>query len=159
MDNYEVETILKIGGTDKEDCRMIFKINEIIFYEMQFHWFGVKDANRDFGKLPELIRRMNNVILYGDSSYRMSIDNTQINISGNIIKFWISNTHYSTLHLKVNKSLMTAFKHLYNWFYKYIKIAESSPAPTMLVEEDLGYKVVTLNKPEIPKKLQLPYDI
>ena len=163
MENYTVEVEIKKGGTEKEDCILKFNINDILFYEMQFHWMSAKDAIRDFGKLHELIRWMDIVIVTGDSNYRMTIDNTQINISGSTIKFWTINTHYSVLHLKVNGSLMTAFKHLYNWFYKYIKIYEESASPTMLIEDNTSfssrYKVVTYSKDKIPEKMHLPYSI
>jgi len=163
MENYNVEVEIKKGGTETEDCKLKFTTNGTLFYEMQFHWMGTKDAIKDFNKLPELIRRMNIVIVTGDSTYRMSIDKTQINISGNIIKFWVVNTHYSVLHLKINESLMTAFKHLYNWYYKNIKITEESPDPTMLVEDNTPfsstYKVVTYAKDKVPEKMHLLYEV
>ena len=163
MENYAVEVENRKGGTETEDCKFKFTINDFLFYEMQFHWMGIKDAVKDFNKLPELIRRMNIVITYGDSTYRTSIDKTQINISGDIIKFWVVNTHYSVLHLKINESLMNAFKHLYNWYYKNIKLSEDAPPPTMLVEDNTpfssGYKVVTYAKDKIPEKMQLPYSV
>ena len=162
MENYIVEVENKKGGTETEDCKLKFTINSTLFYEMQFHWMGTKDAIKDFNKLPELIRRMNIVILSGDSTYRISIDKTQINISGNIIKFWVVNTHYSVLHLKINESLMTAFKHLYNWYYKNIKKYEGDPAPTMLVETKglfSSYQVVTRAKDKVPEEMHLLYPV
>ena len=162
MENYIVEVENKKGGTESEDCKLKFTINCTLFYEMQFHWMGTKDAIKDFNKLPELIRRMNIVIVSGDSTYRTSIDKTQINISGNIIKFWVVNTHYSVLHLKINESLMTAFKHLYNWYYKNIKINEEGPDPKMLVETKgpfSSYELVTYAKDKAPEKMHLPYEV
>lgn len=161
MENYIVEVDIKKGGTEVKDCNLNFYINDILFYEMQFHWINAKDAIKDFNKLHELIRRMNIVIVSGDCTYRTSIDKTQINISGDIIKFWVVNTHYSVLHLKVNESLMIAFKHLYNWYYKNIKSYEEGPEPTMLVEDNTPfsstYKVVTYAKDKVPEKIHLPY--
>ena len=162
MENYIVEVESRKGGTETEDCKLKLTINSALFYEMQFHWMGTKDAIKDFNKLPELIRRMNIVIVDGDSTYRMSIDKTQINISGDVIKFWVVNTHYSVLHLKINESLMNAFKHLYNWYYKNIKIAEEGPDPKMLVETKgpfSSYELVTYAKDKAPEKIQLPYPV
>ena len=163
MNNYTVETEWKIGGTETEDCRLSFIIDGILFYEMQFHWMSAEHSIKHFGKLPDLIHRMNNVIVYGDSTCRTNIDNINITITENIINFWISNTHYNILHLKINKSLVIAFKQLYNWYYKYIKIYEESPSSTMLVEDNTlfgsTYKVVTIPKDKIPDKLHPPYKI
>jgi hypothetical protein len=163
MENYTVETECKIGGTETEDCRLLFKIDGKLFYEMQFHWMSAKDSIKHFGKLPDLIHRMNNVIIFGDSSCRTNIDNIIISISENIINFWIPNTNYYILHLKINESLLVAFKQLYNWYYKYIKIYEEAPPSTMLVEDNTlfasAYKVVTIPKDKIPDKLHPPYKI
>jgi len=162
MENYTVQVETKKSGSEIEDCKLNFYTNDILFYEMQFHWMGSKDAIKDFNKLPELIRRMNNVISTGYSTYRTSIDKTQINISGNVIKFWIVNTHYSVLHLKINESLMIAFKYLYNWYYKNIKVYEEDPAPTMLVETKgpfSSYEVVTRAKDKVPEEMDLPYEV
>ena len=163
MENYTVETEYKIGGTEREDCRLSFKIYGQIFYEMQFHWMSAEDSIKHFGKLPDLIQRMSNVTIYGNSSCRTRIDNINISISDNIISFWITNTHYNTLYLKVNKSLVIAFKQLYNWYYKYIKIYEEAPPSTMLVEDNTlfasAYKVVTIPKDKIPDKIHPPYKI
>jgi hypothetical protein len=162
MEDYSVDVQFKKGGTENEDCKLIFTINDIIFYEMQFHWMGIKEAVKDFNKLPELIRRMNLVILTGYSNYSIYIDKMEMNIIGDIIKIWTVNTHYSILQFKINVSLMNAFKKLYNWYYKYIKIAEEAPPPKALIETKgpfSGYEVVTYAKDKIPDKLHLPYEV
>ena len=110
MENYIAVTQLNHGANKEENCEISFildnQVNQdnqddpynITFFRMTFHWMDVESAYKQFGKLPDLIKRLNSVLLYGDTTYRTCIDNIQINISGNIIKLWIINTHYCTYH-------------------------------------------------------------
>ena len=79
---------------------------------------------------------------------------------------------YSLLYisLKINESLMVALKKLYNWYYKYRKIAEEGPASKVLVEnKDYNlagsklfgepYIVMTLSKPKLKDILVDEYDV
>jgi hypothetical protein len=168
MENYAVVTELKLGPNKTDDCIFRFIQNDIEIFHMQFHWIDVESASKDFSKLPDLIKRLNNVLLYGDSTYRTTIDKIQISICSNdIIKFWIATTHYYTLSFKINESLMIAFKHLYNWYHRYRTIYEESPPSTMLVENDASsckffgesYRTVKIPKIKLKDKLIEPYDV
>lgn len=170
MQNYSVSVELKVGGNDEEDCILIFSQDDEPIYKMTYHWMSAKDATKDFGKLPKLIERMENVLKFGDSTYRTSINNTQVWISGNKIRFCIHDTHYCEISLKINESLVIAYKKVYNWYMKYRQIYEESAPPVILVEnKDTGlnstkyfgstYKTVTCAKDKLPEKPHPPYDI
>lgn len=170
MQNYSVSVQLKVGGNDEEDCILIFSQDDEPVCEMTYHWMGGKDATKDFGKLPKLIERMENVLKYGDSTYRTFINSTQVWISGNKIRFCIHDTHYSAISLKINESLVIAYKKVYNWYMKYRTIYEASAPPVMLVENPTfgldsskyfgsSYKTITYAKDKLPEMPHPPYVI
>ena len=170
MQNYSVSVEFKIDGNDKENCNLNFIVDEIQFFQMTYHWISVKDSTRDFGKLPKLIERMENVLKYGSSSYILSIDNIHLWISDNIISFSTYCTHVNTLSLAINESLIIAYKKVYNWYMKYRQIYEESAPPVILVENnDTGfnspkyfgsiYKTVTLPKDKLPENPHPPYEV
>lgn len=163
MEGYTFETSLKKGPNDTDDFIMNIMFNGVRMCELKYHWMTAEDSTKDFKNLPELIRRMESVLKYGDSSYRTCIDNTNIHISGNVITFWISGSHYFTLYLVINESLVLAYKQLYNWFYAYRKLYDESPESTALVEDNSAfgstYKVVKIPKNVLKKPLNPPYDL
>ena len=163
MEGYTFETILKEGPNDTDDFIMNIMFNGVRIFELKYHWMSAEDSTKDFKNLPELICRMESVLKYGDSTYRTCIDNTSIHISGNVITFWISGTHYFTLYLVINESLVLAYKELYNWFYAYRKLYDTSPESTALVEDNsafgLTYKVIKIPKNVLKKPLNPPYDL
>lgn len=170
MQNYTVSVELKVGANEEENCILNFFQDDVQFYEITYHWMSAKDATKDFGNLPKLIQRMENVLKFGDSMYRTHINNTQVWISDDKISFSIHDTHYSALTLKINASLVIAYKMVYNWYMKYRAIYEASEPPVILVENnDIGfnstkyfgstYKTVTCAKDKLPEKPHPPYKI
>ena len=164
MEGYTFETTFKKGPNDTDDCIMDIMFNGIRIGQFKYHWMSAEDSTKDFKNLPELIRRMEYVVKSkSTTTYRTCIDNTNIHISGNTITFWISTTHYFTLYLVINESLVLAYKQLYNWFYAYRKLYDESPESTALVEDNsvFGsmYKEVKIPKNVLKKPLNPPYDI
>ena len=163
MEGYIFKTTLKKGPNDTDDFIMDIILNDIRICELKYHWISAEDSTKDFKNLPEFIRRMESVLKYGDSTYRTCINNTNIHISDNKISFWISGSHYFTLYLVVNESLVIAYKQLYNWFYAYRKLYDTSPESTALVEDNSAfgstYKVIKIPKNVLKKPLNKPYDI
>jgi len=170
MQHYTVSVQLKVGGNDEENCILKFFQDEKEFYEMTYHWMSAKDAIKDFGKLPKLIQCMENVLKYGDSTYRTSINNTQVWISDDKIRFCRHDTHYCAITFKINSSLVIAYKKVYNWYMKYREIYEESPPPVILVEnKDTGfnspkyfgstYKTITCAKDKLPENPHPRYDV
>lgn len=157
--NYMVDVTFEIG-LPEDNCIFTFLSNNVKIFQIDFHWIDMKDSLKDFGDLPRIIIAMEEAIQTGYVNFRGKyINGIELHINKDIITIAETKTHYTTFYFKINESLVTAFKKLYNWYMKYRKVyKDSEPA---LSRDDSTFPVTykTISKIDLPLALRPPYKI
>jgi hypothetical protein len=157
--NYWVDVTFK-AGLPEDNCIFTFVSNNIKIFQMDFHWMDMKDSLKNFGDLPRIIIAMEEAIQTGYTFIRTKyINGIEFHICKDILTISEIKTHYTTFYFKINESLVTAFKKLYNWYMKYRKVYKDSEPALSRDDSTLPVTYKAIPKIDLPLALRPPYKI